>query len=172
MIDETWKPVSIPDFEDFYCISSHGIVINTKTKLGRILKPHTLRGYLRVTLYNGNSRKICAVARLVALSFVPNPNNKPEVNHINGIKTDNRRENLEWCTRSENMKHAAEAGLILRSSEYKRTISERMKGKQYALGNKHTTAAKRKIGEAHTGKKLSKEHKEKISKTMRQNKKG
>ena len=170
MIDEKWKAVNTPGFGEFYQISSYGRTRNTKT--GRILKPHVLRGYLRVTLYNGKIRKIYGVARLVALTFVSNYDNKQEVNHINGVKADNRTENLEWCTRSENMKHAAEVGLMLRSNEYKRAISERMKGKQYALGNKHTTTAKRKIGEAHTGKKLSKEHKEKISKTMRQNKKG
>lgn len=63
-------------------------------------------GYVRVALCKDDSIKYKLIHRLVAESFIPNPENKSEINHKNGIKTDNRVENLEWATRSENQKHA------------------------------------------------------------------
>lgn len=65
------------------------------------------KGYLKVRV----SKKDMFVHRLVAIAYIPNPDNKEVVNHINGIKDDNRLENLEWCTRSENCKHAYDTGL-------------------------------------------------------------
>jgi hypothetical protein len=65
-------------------------------------------GYLQLHLDNQS----VLVHRLIAMAFIPNPNNYPEVNHKNGIKVDDRPENLEWCTRSENMKHACDNGLV------------------------------------------------------------
>jgi hypothetical protein len=70
--------------------------------------------YLRLSLTNSfKIRDRVSVHRLVAISFIPNLNNKPFVNHKNGIKTDNRLENLEWCTESENSQHAYDTGLSI-----------------------------------------------------------
>ena len=67
-------------------------------------------GYLRVALYKRGVRKDHKVHRLVLFSFKENPLNKPHVNHINSNRSDNRVENLEWCTQSENVKHAFRYG--------------------------------------------------------------
>ena len=64
-------------------------------------------GYLQVQLY----KKKCSVHRILAETFIDNPDNKSYINHRNGIKTDNRLENLEWCTASENVQHAYDTGI-------------------------------------------------------------
>ena len=91
-----WKQI-----DSKYSISDDGQVMNTKTNY--ILKPELhSKGYLRVTI----NKKHVFIHRLLAIAFIPNPYNKPQVNHIDNIKIHNNVSNLEWVTNSENQAHA------------------------------------------------------------------
>lgn len=104
---EIWK--DIDGYDGLYQVSNLGHVKSFRRGRERILKasPNS-NGYPKVSLGKCNNT---FVHRLVATAFVPNPDDKPEVNHINGDKSDNRAVNLEWCTPSENTQHAFTTGL-------------------------------------------------------------
>ena len=111
---EKWK--SIKGYEELYEVSNCGnICTKTKNKLFKLNK--NSRGYIVVTFTKNKIEKSYSVHRLVAEAFIPNPENKPQVNHINGDKTDNRVENLEWCTQSENQIHCFKNNLQKRNNK-------------------------------------------------------
>lgn len=96
--EEIWK--DIEGYEG-YQVSSYGRVKNKRGKITFGVKGDK-DGYLRITLTKNNIQKTYKVHRLVAIAFIPNPDNKPFIDHINTEKTDNRVENLRWCTSKEN----------------------------------------------------------------------
>lgn len=110
--DEVWEP--IPDFGK-YKVSNFGRVKSFHNSTVKILKPAISKyGYLRIELNERGKVKKFFVHRLVALCFIPNPQNKPYINHLDGHKLNCHVSNLEWCTSSENRQHAFDTGLIIK----------------------------------------------------------
>lgn len=119
---EIW--LDIVGYEGIYQVSNHGRVRslqrlvrngpNTfRTVHGKLLKLDVLSdGYIGIGLHKDDHCKYYKVHRLVANAFIPNPENKPMVNHIDGNKQNNCVDNLEWVTSSENVQHALQIGLI------------------------------------------------------------
>ena len=126
---EIWKEIT--GYEGYFEVSNFGN-FRSKTRIirykqkgtrnypGKSLKTETIvEGYQRIVLMKEGIRKRFMCHRIVAQEFIPNPQNKPFVNHINGNPADNRVENLEWCTQEENELHS------------RRVLGKTMKGKTY-----------------------------------------
>lgn len=137
-IEEVWK--DIQGYEGLYQVSNLGVVrsLDTMGENGRKYKGVTKvghdngRGYLTVNFKVKGKQKNFYVHRLVAQQFIPNPDNKPEVNHIDGNKYNNLVDNLEWSTRLENVRHAFRTGLnksYERTEDWRKRNSEHRKGK-------------------------------------------
>ena len=117
---EEWK--DIQGYEGYYQVSNKGNIramrrrIAVKNRgyryyLGRVLVPGVHRGYYQVSLSKNDIRASKSIHQLVARGFLPNPLGHKQINHKNGIKTDNRVENIEWCTDKHNKHHAKIQGL-------------------------------------------------------------
>lgn len=110
---EIW--LDVKNYEGLYKVSNLGNIKslgNDYKRKEKILKPGKIsNGYLHVVLTKNKVKKNLKVHRIVALSFLPNPYNKPQINHINGNKIDNNLQNLEWSTQVENSNHAFKLGL-------------------------------------------------------------
>lgn len=114
-MEEIWK--DIEGYEGLYRVNTNGVVESLPREVingtgGRFMsKPKIMNhhkdnmGYIRVALCKNGKMTKTKLHRILAIAFIPNPENKPQINHINSIRDDFRLENLEWVTAGENLKH-------------------------------------------------------------------
>lgn len=141
-----------------YQVSDTGMVKTTRS--GKIMTPSVdQRGYLRVALYKSNRNKRYKVHRLVAQAFLPNPEEKPQVNHKDGNKQNNTVCNLEWVTNNQNMSHARQNGLFEGHRQFCKKTSKKIIATNLITGQtieyESILAAKREIGTQHIQEVLS-----------------
>ena len=161
MEKEIWKDVK--NYEGLYEVSNLGRVKSlnyNRTRKEKILKSGYVCGYCKVVLWKYGKKKMYTVHRLVAEHFIPNPDNKPCIDHIDGNRSNNRVENLRWCTYKENSNNPITL----------QRMSEAQKGEKHPMyGKHHTEETKKKISEnlkgennPNYGKTFSEEHKKRI----------
>jgi len=154
-----WRKVNgYPD----YIICSNGDIFGLKR--GKLLSKNKDRdGYMFTTLYNNGQRKDFKVARLVAQHFIPNPLNKPQVNHKDGNRSNDYHTNLEWMTAQENSIYTIEVLGHKITEETRKKMSIAHKNQVHLP---HSEETKKKMSLAKKGIKLSEEHKKKIGLAM------
>lgn len=143
---EIWKEVK--GYEGIYMVSNYARIkalsVKYKQRPGvwairkdKLLKPYKVGPchHLQVKLYNSGKHKAWYLHRLVALTFIPNPYNKPNINHIDGNPQNNLLDNLEWCTQSENAQHAFNIGLSSRKKSWQHQDSIAVK--QFTLDGEY-----------------------------------
>jgi len=126
-MNEIWLPIPVQELFGVAEVSNIGNIrtlprkyqgvtpngfISTRKTNGKLLNQRISNKYKRVSISVNGNIKSYLVHRLVALAFIPNPKNLPQINHIDGVKINNHLENLEWCTPSQNTVHAMKNGLI------------------------------------------------------------
>ena len=167
-MNEIWK--DIPGYEGKYEVSNLGNVRSlnyNRSGEPKLLKQGNVNGYKVVILYKDGKKKTCNVHRLVAMTFIPNPDNLPIVNHKDEDKSNNNVNNLEWCTYKYNNTYGTareRAGKKMRgenhplygkhhSEEHRKKISESLKGENSPLYGKHFSEEHRKkLSESKKGK--------------------
>ena len=188
-MDEEWRAVK--DYEGLYEVSNIGRIkslnYNGTGKEGLLKQQSNHKGYKTVMLRKDNKGKTFKVHRLVAEAFIPNPENKPQIDHINCIRDDNRVENLRWVTGKENMENplTKDKRKAIYSEETKKKMSEAKKGKSHPVseetkkkmseskkgenhpmyGKHHSEETRHAMSESHKGRAFTEEHRNKIGKS-------
>lgn len=134
-----WKKFIYEGQETDYSVSTEGEVRKDTTNY--ILSQSSQQDYKFVGLIINGKQKRMRVHRMVALAFIDNPDNKPYVNHINGNRSDNNVENLEWVTPSENTQHAVDTGLF-KGGRARAVIQYNLNGEQMATFESASEAAR------------------------------
>ena len=114
--------VPLKNYEGLYTIHPSGEIRGVKNNNIKATNPNKNTTYLQVNLHKCGKLKMCYLHRLLALQFIPNPNNKSEINHIDGNKQNNTLDNLEWVTHKENSHHAHSIGLYPYTRKFSKTF--------------------------------------------------
>ncbi len=142
-MDEVWK--DIKGYEGIYQVSDLGNVKRVNT--GRVLKFAETRGYKRLRLSKNGKPKDYQVHRLVAIAFIPNPNNYPQINHKDEVKDNNIVGNLEWCTAKENTNYGT--NIQRRAEKYSKPVVQKTKSGEDVKIHKSMHQAERETGINH-----------------------